>query len=370
MKKRNVTFDIVKALAIWLMVVGHFLDGSQNILRTIIYSFHMPLFFMVSGYLAGGRTEPLRASLRKKVTGLLVPYLIWSAVSFLVHAALLLWQRHPEQIGAQALDIFVYARSVWFLLVLFLTAVLFDVMARVARRCHIPTVLAELALWLGLAALYHGEVFRFGKWVFLFPFYLVGYELRWWVDRKADPERPHSLSSGAKWWLPPAAILAWAGYAVLVWWTYRADAYDFYHAGGLYSLDYLLTNLIYFGVSLLGVACAFLTAEAIRRACGRVAPSIGRIGIYSLDIYVIHMIGVAALANLLTRLVPNVPLREWCVYPATALVICVVITILADRLLRRWKLYRVAVGGRSAAQRDKKIETDEQGGTYNGISRL
>ena len=370
MKQRNVTFDIVKALAIWLMVIGHLLDGSQNFVRYVIYSFHMPLFFMVSGYFAGGRTEPFRASLRKKVTGLLLPYLIWSAVSFLIHAAQLLWQHHPEQIGSEALHIFVYARSVWFLLVLFLAAILFDVTARAARRCHIPVVLAELALWLGLAAVYHGEVFRFGKWVFLFPFYLAGYGLRVWLGRKPDLTKTFTVSSLTRRLLPPIAALAWMGYAALVWWTYRADAYMFYHAGGLYDTAFLLTNPMYFGVSLLGIGCAFLTAEAIRRTCGRVAPSIGCIGIYSLDIYVIHMIGVSALAGLLTRLVPNVPLREWVVYPVAALVICAVIAFMADRLLRRWKPYRVAVGGRPAALRDHKPDNNEQGGDPSGISRL
>ncbi|MBR3289253.1 MAG: acyltransferase family protein [Clostridia bacterium] len=354
MKQRNVTFDIVKALVIWLMVIGHLLDGSSNLLLYIIYSFHMPLFFVVSGYFAGGRTEPWRVSLRKKVTGLLVPYWIWSSISFLIHAAQLLWQRHPEQIGEEALGIFVYARSVWFLLILFLTAVLFDITARVARRCHIPLALAELMLWLLLAAAYHGEILRFGKWVFLFPFYLTGYGLRAWVNRTTDPDKPRSVSPSVQWWLPPVSVLAWAGYAALVWWTYRPDAYSFYHAGGLYNADYLLTNGMYFSVSLLGVLCAFLTAEAIRHTGGRAAPLIGRVGIYSLDIYVIHMIGVSALSHLFIRLVPNVPLREWCLYPAAALVICVVITILSDRILRRWKLYRVAVGGRPPAPRSNE----------------
>ena len=365
MKQRNVTFDIFKALAIWLMVTGHLLGETSNLLLYVIYSFHMPLFFVVSGYFAGGRCESWRVSLRKKVTGLLVPYLIWSAVSFLIHAAQFVWQHHPEQIGAEALDIFVYARSVWFLLILFLAAVLFDLTARVARRCHIPLVLAEIALWLGLAAAYHGDVLRFGKWVFLFPFYLVGYGLRWWVDRRAESEKPRTVSSAVKWLLPPAAVIAWAGYAALVWWTYQPDTYRYYHAGGLYHPAYMLSNLMYFAVSLLGVLCAFVTAEAIRHTCGRAAPLIGRVGIYSLDIYVIHMIGVSALAGLLARLVTNVLLREWCVYPVVALVICVVITVLADRVLRRWKPYCVAVGGRPAVS-----ASNQNGGEKHGVSRL
>ena len=56
MVKRNQTFDIIKAFAIWLVVLGHCIqylsgwDYWNNRLFQFIYSFHMPLFFMVSGF--------------------------------------------------------------------------------------------------------------------------------------------------------------------------------------------------------------------------------------------------------------------------------------------------------------------------------
>lgn len=49
MKERNVTIDIMKGIGIILMVVGH--SGYPSFLRNFIYTFHMPLFFMISGYL-------------------------------------------------------------------------------------------------------------------------------------------------------------------------------------------------------------------------------------------------------------------------------------------------------------------------------
>lgn len=49
MKERNVTIDIMKGIGIILMVVGH--SGCPSFLRNFIYTFHMPLFFMISGYL-------------------------------------------------------------------------------------------------------------------------------------------------------------------------------------------------------------------------------------------------------------------------------------------------------------------------------
>lgn len=47
--KRESWVDWSKALLIWLMVLGH--AGISDMPQRIIYSFHMPAFFMISGYL-------------------------------------------------------------------------------------------------------------------------------------------------------------------------------------------------------------------------------------------------------------------------------------------------------------------------------
>ena len=45
---RNVTFDIMKGLGIICMILGHIPIGG--ITQQVIYSFHMPMFFFISGY--------------------------------------------------------------------------------------------------------------------------------------------------------------------------------------------------------------------------------------------------------------------------------------------------------------------------------
>lgn len=51
--ERSHTIDFVKGLLIVLVIVGHILPGAldESLARWIIYSFHMPLFMTVSGYL-------------------------------------------------------------------------------------------------------------------------------------------------------------------------------------------------------------------------------------------------------------------------------------------------------------------------------
>lgn len=51
--KREVWADCVKALAIFLMVLCHF-NLSSEISKQFIYMFHMPVFFLISGYFDKG----------------------------------------------------------------------------------------------------------------------------------------------------------------------------------------------------------------------------------------------------------------------------------------------------------------------------
>ncbi len=59
-KQRDKTLDAMKGILIILVVLGHIIvnvyapdNFAQNLLFRICYSFHMPAFIMVSGYLVG-----------------------------------------------------------------------------------------------------------------------------------------------------------------------------------------------------------------------------------------------------------------------------------------------------------------------------
>lgn len=47
--KRENWIDWSKAILIWLMVLGH--AGLSGVPREFVYAFHMPAFFIISGYL-------------------------------------------------------------------------------------------------------------------------------------------------------------------------------------------------------------------------------------------------------------------------------------------------------------------------------
>lgn len=103
----------MKALAIFCVVLGHLLERSDtpdNCVRTFIYSFHMPVFFLVSGLLAYSKKNNFGElwSWYKKKTKILLPLFFFSIGNiFLLH------QPYREAIGWGKFGL-------WFLWVLFL----------------------------------------------------------------------------------------------------------------------------------------------------------------------------------------------------------------------------------------------------------
>ena len=80
---RRITWlDHAKAMAIILVVAGHFVQSycpDLNVIFKIIYSFHMPAFFVLSGFLFSEK-KPFKNFIVKKAKSLLLPYVVFSAL--------------------------------------------------------------------------------------------------------------------------------------------------------------------------------------------------------------------------------------------------------------------------------------------------
>lgn len=97
-EKRNHYLDIVKGIAIFLMVLGHCIQNGNGAdffnsqafwrdpITIFIYSFHMPLFMLVSGYLLH-YTISKRSfiqSLSNKVKHLLKPIILFNIYNYII----------------------------------------------------------------------------------------------------------------------------------------------------------------------------------------------------------------------------------------------------------------------------------------------
>lgn len=90
-KVRDKSYDFIKGILIFLVVWGHtiqFADGEDcwnNPIFVWIYSFHMPMFFVISGHFARKSLESKFFScVASKTRRLLVPALFWTFVAIVI----------------------------------------------------------------------------------------------------------------------------------------------------------------------------------------------------------------------------------------------------------------------------------------------
>ncbi len=84
-RKRIELIDLAKAITIFLVILGHSTDNyDTSMFRRVLYSFHMPLFFL----LAGMSIKPVliegfqgwKKFLKKNILALIVPFLLWGLI--------------------------------------------------------------------------------------------------------------------------------------------------------------------------------------------------------------------------------------------------------------------------------------------------
>lgn len=74
MKKRIDWIDIVRAMGMFLIIMGHTLEGyTYSIVGKLIFAVHVPVFFVLSGYLY--KEKPVKKVFKGGNVNLLLPYL-------------------------------------------------------------------------------------------------------------------------------------------------------------------------------------------------------------------------------------------------------------------------------------------------------
>ena len=103
--------DFARGITIILMVLGH--TTIPNYISKYIWSFHMPLFFVVSGMMYNPiKYESFGVLLKKKIKKLVIPYFFFSAIVFCAYYGTPYWNTSELYLGWKG-----YA--LWFIPVLF-----------------------------------------------------------------------------------------------------------------------------------------------------------------------------------------------------------------------------------------------------------
>lgn len=141
--------DVLKGVGIVFVVVGHAIDPTEKITR-LIFLFHMPLFFCISGYLY--KPLPVKRYCKKKAKSLLIPYITFLcllAIPLYVDYGIRLFSRPPQSnlneiatftcnllYGGMRMRISVFG-VFWFVSSLFLTQQIYNLIFQQVKEMNV-----------------------------------------------------------------------------------------------------------------------------------------------------------------------------------------------------------------------------------------
>ncbi len=175
--------DNLRAFGIFIVVLAHCIPTSFYVTK-LIYGFHMPLFFFISGFLNQQRKKQIDfiPFVKSKTRSLLKPYwkytllgvAIFSAVSLYKGINPFSWGVLFDAIAAKCVDLYkFYTVPLWFLMCLFLVEIHFYFLNKVKTLYKILFVIAFSLLTI---LIFNKGVLPFDlniAWLVM-PFYLLG----------------------------------------------------------------------------------------------------------------------------------------------------------------------------------------------------
>lgn len=189
-QKRIEWIDYAKVIGIWLVVLGHILNAGRPIeseLHTLIYSFHMPFFFFVSGLLFSTKDMGFGAFAVSKIKSLIVPYILLNILCLILSIPIYVYQDVFPTTNLHTLteDLLtlvdgefgsVYAPPSWFLITLFFVMLISYFATKLNVWCQV------LIIVLAVAMTYVAVIFQFPLNLDTIPgafvFFYIGYMLK------------------------------------------------------------------------------------------------------------------------------------------------------------------------------------------------
>ena len=180
MKTREKTFDIAKGIGILLVVLGHMPTLLPESILVWIKGFHMPLFFFISGYFATPvkNVSNILTKLKKKVSTILLPYLIYS----IFFAVLDFWALDMNvEIFNERIHLMLTGSGgyymLWFLFSLFLVEFLFYIITYICKTEKLRLFLFTSCVLIGflLKHVFHYNNYKIGTSLYILGVFCIGY---------------------------------------------------------------------------------------------------------------------------------------------------------------------------------------------------
>lgn len=173
--KRYIEIDIAKGVGIILVIIGHVL-GNESVIREYIYTFHMPLFFFLSGFVIRknkiNEQKTILITIRNNLS-LIVHYIIWSIAYLILDLIFVSISHEYSALRILFVDIYeticLYGISVlWFIATLIFSRIITEqILQRFSVRYSI--VLCIILLVAGTIGGSIVNTYLNSKWYFFYP---------------------------------------------------------------------------------------------------------------------------------------------------------------------------------------------------------
>jgi fucose 4-O-acetylase-like acetyltransferase len=315
MNDRKEWIDYAKGIGIILVVYGHLLSSGYHdglnipghfyeLSRNIIYSFHMPLFFLLSGLLVEESLQKRgpREYVIDKLKKIAYPYFLWSAMQIFIEA---MFSDHTQS-GTTLSNLFTIWYlpwgQFWFIYALFFMHIIHAVLSGTGRLAKPILLIIGIILFFNPLSTETAALFEFSIYFVYFVFGILLNHYFFMMERLEI--RPIFI-------LMLLVILVTCGILIYSNST-RSDPFG---------------HLFYLYLSVVGIL--FCTSLAQYLARKNFLPFIRVFGMYSLPIYLVHMIAGAG-----TRLILSnyLHLQNWVLLILVSLLVALIAPILLQRL--------------------------------------
>lgn len=271
--------DILRGFAILLVVLGHALAVDNiltsdskwcNAVHDFIYSFHMPLFFIISGF-CYVQPESYGKFFLRKCRYLLIPYIVFNLVTMIMQRLLPFFTLVENNLQEEIEQILFHGGSIWFVYVLFEIVVIFPFLAKVINS-NMGRVCAVFILTVVVYNLWGKSTsfFCISQFTYYLSYFVIGHLLRMLSEKDTKPLKTLEKKQ-VKILLGTVILIADLG-MMYVWKQFIWDGY----------IGYLIKIL----VALAGSAVCYLLLSMVSDS--RIRYILKQFGQYSLQIYLFN----------------------------------------------------------------------------------
>lgn len=342
MAQRIDAIDIAKGIAIIAVLVGHSItpDMPQTVI-SLCFTFHMPLFFIASGYFFKASTRPDRAFVVKNAKALLIPYVLTCAAVVLLALLRGIVVGEPQLGVKNALDYFV--------------ASLYGSGSVVAGMPE--GVIAIGAVWF-LLAMFWGKLFLAaannapGTPAIVVGLFAAGYLIgcdNVWLPLGIQPGMCATLFLWLGQRFRELGVLERGAVSpVLGWLAAGVWAYCIAYGGQLFMVANTYGNVVLDVLGgIAGSYCVLKASQWLEARCHALANPLRRLGLITLPVFCMHLVELDVFPWGLVDdalVAAGVP----CIWVATVALRCVVVAVMT---LVLWRMPRIVSGAFFASRK-------------------